>query len=298
MGISFSRGQALGREDLKIYLDSAAGTPVAPAEIYYAIFDYTLGQEVLVGPPNRTPANPSMGEFYANIVIPLDANLGDYRIRWYFRETVGGPLQQAIQEFVVFDKAADPVGIVGVSTQTADLVRRLRILLRDANPDRNYHFRPPTHEDTIRQFNRVFGYIWEDLELFEFLDNGLDMIIAAPPHTPYQSVDQLVMSRPEWRTLLLTGAMYFALNALRLSWIADEFSYSIGGVSLDLDKSSKYESAAQSASEQFDKLLEKAKATLKIVKGLQQYRYGIGIRSSFGPYTGAHILTPAKFAGM
>jgi len=165
------------------------------------------------------------------------------------------------------------------------------------SPDRNYHFRPPTHEETIQQFNRVFGFLWEDEELVEYLDRGLDMVIAAPPRTPFQGIDQLVLYKPEWKTLLLTGAMWFALNALRLNWIVDEFDYSIGGVSLSIDKASKYESAASSASDQFDKMLEKAKLTVKVIKGLQQPKYGIGIRSAFGPYTGAGVLTPAKFIG-
>jgi hypothetical protein len=165
------------------------------------------------------------------------------------------------------------------------------------SPDRNYHFRPPAHEETIQQFNRVFGFLWEDEELVEYLDRGLDMVIAAPPRTPFNDIDQLVLYKPEWKTLLLTGAMWFALNALRLNWIVDEFDYSIGGVSLSIDKASKYESAASSASDQFDKMLEKAKLTVKVIKGLQQPKYGIGIRSAFGPYTGAGVLTPAKFLG-
>jgi hypothetical protein len=74
-------------------------------------------------------------------------------------------------------------------------------------------------------------------------------------------------------------------------------SYSIGGVSLDIDKSSKYESLYQAMSDQFDKQLERAKQTVKIVKGLQQPRYGIGIRSAFGPHTGSGVLTPRKFIG-
>jgi hypothetical protein len=74
-------------------------------------------------------------------------------------------------------------------------------------------------------------------------------------------------------------------------------SYSIGGVSLDLEKSSKYEAAAQFSSDQFDKQLEQAKATINVVKGLQQPRFGIGIRSAFGPYTGRGVLTPRKFIG-
>jgi len=165
------------------------------------------------------------------------------------------------------------------------------------SPDRNYHFRPPTHEETIQQFSRVFGYIWEDIELQEYMLRSLDMISAAPPRTPFSSVDQMVSYRPEWRTLLLTGAMSFALQALRINWIADEFNYSIGGVSLDLDKSSKYEAAYQASADQFDKQLEKAKLTVNIVKGLQQPRFGMGIRSSFGPFLGKGVISPRKFMG-
>ena len=74
-------------------------------------------------------------------------------------------------------------------------------------------------------------------------------------------------------------------------------SYSIGGVNLDLDKASKYESAYQSASDSWDKQLEKAKATVNHTAGLQQPRYGMGIRSSFGPSLGNGVLTPGKFTG-
>ena len=55
-------------------------------------------------------------------------------------------------------------------------------------------------------------------------------------------------------------------------------SYSISGVSLDIDKSSKYLSLKE-------KMLDQAKSSIKIVKGLQQPRYGIGISSALGPYS-------------
>jgi hypothetical protein len=74
-------------------------------------------------------------------------------------------------------------------------------------------------------------------------------------------------------------------------------TYSIGGISLDLDKSSKYESAAQSANEQFNTMLEKAKMTVNVVRGLQQPRFGVGVRSSFGPFSGRGVLSPRKWAG-
>lgn len=305
MSTTFYRGQQLGRNDLNIFLVNAANTPVNAAEISYALYDFTTGQEVLVGIPLRTPANPSVGEYFASIIVPLDANLGDYRIRWTFREIIGGAVQQVVQEFSVSDKAGLSTssasmitgGAINASLIELDLMSRLRILLRDNNPDRNYHFRPPAHEETVQQFSRVFGYIWEDVELQEYIQRSLDMISASPPRTPFSTVDQMVQFRPEWRTLLLTGAMMFAIQALRLNWIADEFDYSIGGVSLSLEKSSKYEGAFSSLSEQFDKQLENSKATVNIIKGLQQPRFGMGLRSAFGPYVGRGVLSPQKFIG-
>jgi len=295
MSVGFLRGQQLGRDDLNIFLTNASGHPSNAAEISYAIYDYTTGQEVLVGSSQRTPVNPSIGEYYASIIVPLDANLGDYRIRWVMRETVGGPIQTVVQEFHVRDR--ETVTPTCFTVAQADLIRRLRILLRDQNPDKFYKFRPPAHEETVDQFSRVFGYIWEDEELAEYLEQSLGMVISAPPRTPFRDVDDLVVSRPEWKTLLLTGGMFWALQALQINWVADEFDYSIGGVSLTIDKSSKYESLKQGASDQFDKQLEKAKATIKYIKGLQQPKYGAGIRSSFGPYTGRGTLTPRKFLG-
>lgn len=298
--VAFFRGQQLGVNDLDICLDNSAGNPVNAAEISYALYDATTGSEVLLGIPRRDPVNDSVGHYYASVIIPLDANIGCYRVRWSFRELVGGPIHQVVQEFNVIDKAVDSAGngmsACFTSCET-ELIRRLRIMLRDNNPDRNYHFRPPAHEETIRQFNRVFGYIWEDYELQEYLQNGLDMVAAAPPRTPIPSCDILVRNYPEWRTLVLNGAMMYALLAMMTNWIADEFDYSIGGVSLSIEKSSKYESAFQATKDNFDTQLDRAKQTVKIVKGLQQPRFGIGIRSSFGPNVGSGVLSPRKFIG-
>jgi hypothetical protein len=74
-------------------------------------------------------------------------------------------------------------------------------------------------------------------------------------------------------------------------------SYSIGGISLDIDKSSKYESLKSNAEDQFQKLLESKERTVKIIRGLRQSRYGVGVRSSFGPITGHGTLTPRKYLG-
>lgn len=110
------------------------------------------------------------------------------------------------------------------------------------------------------------------------------------PITSVNEVDSLIVSYD----LSVPGPENFVLT----NGIVAHNSYSIGGVSLDLDKASKYEGAASSMSEQFDKMLEKAKATVNFTKGLQQPRYGMGIRSAFGPYSGRGVLSPRKFVGL
>lgn len=72
-------------------------------------------------------------------------------------------------------------------------------------------------------------------------------------------------------------------------------TYSIGGISLDIEKSSKYESMKQNAEEQWDKLVEMKARTSKYLRGLQQPRFGRGVRSAFGPYVGRGILSPRNF---
>jgi len=164
-------------------------------------------------------------------------------------------------------------------------------------PDKFYHFRPPEHEGDIGQYNRIFGQIWEDAELLEYLQRSLDWFNMHPPNTAHNvtNLSVLVQQRPDWRTAILWGAIVHACFALSLNWVADEFDYSIGGVSLSIEKSSKYESMKSNAEGQLDKAMEAKARTVKYIRGLQQHRYGIGVRSSFGPNLGRGILSPRNF---
>jgi hypothetical protein len=134
--------------------------------------------------------------------------------------------------------------------------------------------------------------------LKEFLTVSLDAINSYAPQTFYNTLDQLIQHHRNWRSILFTGAMVHAINAITLNWIADEFSYSIGGVSLDLEKSSKYQTMANDAQTRFTDMVTAAKETVKVIRGLKQSRYGIGIRSSFGPSVGRGALTPRRFLGI
>ena len=297
--MTFRRNQELSRANgLNLFLKAKDGTPKNSAEIFYNLYDFTTGQEVLLPPANRVPINATIGEYYAAFIIPIDANIGKYRIRWSFREYTNSPQAQVVQEFAIVDNQTQVISVPGITPIEYDLVRGLRVMLRDGNPARNYRFVPPAGEDSINQYTRVFGYIWEDAELLEFLKVSNDSLNMFPPQTFYETLDQLISEHRNWRTLLFTGAMVHAINALALNWIVDQFQFSIGGVSLDIEKSSKYQGMANDAQARFQEFVTAAKGSVLIVRGLKQSRYGIGIRSSFGPSAGRGSLTPRRFMGV
>jgi hypothetical protein len=298
MSVTFRRGQEIGRTDLSIFTKSRDGRPKNAAEIFYSIYDFTTNCEVLLPPANRVPINAATGEYYANFIVPIDANIGEYRVRWYMREYLNSPQAQVVQKFAIVNDTTQVITVPGITPVEFDLVRGLRIMLRDNNPARNYHFAPPAGEEAVNQFTRVFGYIWEDYELLEFLRISNDSISMYPPQTFYETLDQLMQQHRNWRTLLLTGAMVHAINAIALNWVLEEFGYSIGGVSLDLEKSSKYQSMANDSQNRFQEFIVQAKDTVKVIRGLKQSRYGVGIRSSFGPSVGRGALTPRRFLGI
>ena len=140
MSVTFFHGQQLQATDLKITIRNQSvvpvGVPVDPYYIRYSLFDYTTGIEVLIGNPDQIPATTGVGQYYVGLTIPLDANIGDWIVRWHFNETVFTPLIEVVQEFTVVTK--DIKSSIAQSTTQETLLRRLRIILRDNNPDRNY----------------------------------------------------------------------------------------------------------------------------------------------------------------
>lgn len=289
MSVAYQTGQTLTQEDLKILIRDNIGNLVDPYYIRFSIFDYTTGVEVLIGPPDQIPATMGVGQYYVNITIPLDANIGDWLVRWNFRETSGSPTIQVVQEFNVVAKDVK-TDITSVDSEQL-LVRRLRIMLRDNNPDRNYRFRPPASEKFIQAQAQVFGYVWEDYELYEYLLMAVDYFNTAPPVTGIT----LFQTPDRWRAVILLKSASLACGALALNWIVDEYDYSISGVSLNIEKSSKYQSMRDSFEGEYDKLLDQAKRSIKIAIGLKQPRYGIGISSALGPYSRPGVQSRRNF---
>lgn len=279
MAVAFKKGQPLTEQDLTIAVRDSSGVLFDPSVISYSLFDYTSGVEALIGLPNRQPASPASGIFYVPGTIPLDANIGEWVVRWNMRQHADSPITQVAQRFQVVG-AQVTTEVASTSTEKV-LVGRLRTLLRDNNPDRNYRFRPPNTEKFLQSQTEVMGYLWEDEELYEYLLMSVDTFNSAPPVTGIAISDM----PDRWRTVVLMGAAAHACRAMAMNWAADEFSYSISGVSLEIDKSSKYLSLKENFEGQHEKMLDQAKSSIKIVKGLQQPRYGIGISSALGPYS-------------
>lgn len=290
-GVVYIPGQVLGRGDLDIFIHNADGQRQDAYSISYAIYDNTTGVELLIGSAARTPEHPEVGEYYASFRIPDFAPYGNYVIRWTFRQSAATADVQVVQEFGVMPEGAQTTELARFDSKEQALITSLRVMLRDNDPDRNYHFAPPMSQDALSKQTRVFGYVWTDDELSEALQRGLDTANLYPPQTGF-TIGTLPNN---WRTLVLTGACIFALQALTLNWVHEEFDYSIGGVSLTIDKSSKYQSMMDSLQGRFDKMLEDGHMTIKISKGLQQYRFGVGVRSAFGPSLSAGTLSPRQF---
>jgi hypothetical protein len=235
-----------------------------------------------MGSPVNTPVRISIGQYYAEYQIPADANIGDWVIRWTLQIASNYPVVQSVEQFNVF--GSDAVITVTGDENLDKLIFSLRVLLRDNDPDRNYRFNPPASERTIQGMTQVFGFVWEDYELLEHLYNAVDDFNSRPPVTRITVADLWGDFR-RWRTAILQRAASFACQTMAVNWVLNEFSYSISGVSLDIEKSSKYQAVAEIYIGEWDKLVEAAKDSIKIVKGLRQFRYGIGLTSALGPLT-------------
>jgi hypothetical protein len=229
MASEYHPGTELQRGDLCVFFEDACNVRTNVYEITYSLYYVDPGPpetEILVGYSDRTPVNPEIGEYYAALYIPPDAIVGTYRIRWSFKEANDASLAtEIVMEFEVVAKEATVA--CQYSACVREILWRLRVHLRDQNPDKHYHFRPPEHEGRIGQYNRVFGQIWENEEFLVYLQTALEDWNSKPPETEgLCSLDAVCRSKPNWRGIIITRAMYYALYALAINWVADEFSVS------------------------------------------------------------------------
>lgn len=289
-GVAYYPGQILGPKELYIQITNERGNPADPYSITYAVYDKTTGMEILMGSPANMPVKLSCGKYYANYLIPDRANVGDWVIRWSFVLNQNDTPRSVVQEFAVVQ--TDTVVSSAFHEDERALIRSVRFLLRDNNPDRNYRFVPPDNEKVIQNFTETFGFMWTDEEIYEYLLLAIDAINFCPP---IESHTFATLPR-ELRSMVTMKAASYALTAISINWIHDEFDYNIGGVSLQIEKSSKFQGMGEKLEQEYQTAIERYKDFgVKYVKGIQQPRYGIGVSSALGPFSGRGVQARRNF---
>ena len=291
-GVVYYPGQKLSEKDLYIIVRNNLGNQSDPYNVSYEIFQRIQGLDVLVSPQNQSPLRLGVGHYFANYMIPSDSLAGDYYIRWRFQETPTSEETYAIQEFAV---VTGSVIIESPYTEKGKgLIRKLRFILRDNNPDRNYHFMPPAQEEVIQGFTQKFGFVWEDEELFEYIIFAISDLNNHPPRESW-SIDTLP---DRLYSMVLSHAAATALRALAVNWAHEEWSGDISGVGLSIEKSSKYLSIKENFEAAYERQLTEHKENgVRYITGIRQPRYNVGVTSALGPYSNIGVQNRRNYIG-
>ena len=275
--MSIKQGQTLTKDDLNAFF-YVGGSLSDPFLANYTLFDSTSGIDQIIGLPERTPIKYSTGSYYAPWSVPSDEPIGLHKIQWKYKENATSELKIETEEFEILSSCSGTE--VQYPPQIMYLITQLRVKLRDIDPDRDYHFSPPSNEQAIGGFTQTRGYRWPDFQLFSHLMQAANYINLVPPDTGFS-----LMNYPAvWQPLLLLQAMSYALWDLAILWVNEEFSYSLNGISLDINRSDKYQSMASSLQDQVNQQTELAKKRIHITKGLSQSKYTFARSAALGPW--------------
>jgi hypothetical protein len=238
---------------------------------------------MLVGMPRMVPTRSSQGAYWANISIPTTW-LGVYQIVWYLIQYQGQPENSVYEDFVV--QTVDPtsnsfeapsVTIASKPNTTinyAPAIMYVRELISDENPDRNYHFRPPTPGKVVAGYTTRVGYIWLDSTILRMLDIAISKLNTWNTKNLYGwTLDNIPV---DWGRCAALGAASSCLLKEGARWAADEFSYSLNGVSLDINKSNLYQSLGQTYQQEFNEWAPLITANRPFSAGLRQQRWLLG----------------------
>jgi len=273
--------------------------PVKPTQAY----EYDLHQPVnmqggpplpseglaLVSPPQSIPKRASQGAYFICITVPSTWS-GVFRLVWNLQQYPDGPIDHPYEDFVVQSTdPADPafeapsmlvgptLSIASARTSPAMYAKAIKIvreLLSDTNPDRNYHFRPPTPGRVVAGFTTRVGYIWLDSTILTMLQISISKLnFWNPKNYTNWTLDNIPM---DWGNLAAVGAASLCLSAEGARWAADEFSYSLNGVSLDINKAALYQSLGQTYDTQFNTAAPLLTANRPFSAGLRQQRWLLG----------------------
>ena len=291
MGVAFNRGHQLGPKDLNILLRTVKGILTDVYMLTYTIYRNTAGGSPVIILEDQPAIKERVGVYYAGFTVGETWDTGEHFISWKIVEYPGTDPSYREERFSVEDFCVQVAGPEYTPFER-DLLKKLRHVLRDNNPERNYHFMPPQKKNRVKNFTEQFGFIWEDEELMDFIELAVDWVNLYPPATNFTLTELSNNKQKPWRIIVIIGAAVLAIEAVALNWIADEFGYSIGGVQLDLEKSAKYQAMRDTLEQQLNTMIEQAKATIKITKGLRQARFTTGYQSGYlGPGSAPGVMS-------
>lgn len=281
--IALAQGKQLGPGDLALTVRDEMGAPFAPASISYSIFSVQNGVEALASQPNLTPASNGTGLYHISMTIPTLWN-GPYKLVWYVSRNPGDPINTIYEDFQIvpfnpITNSAEAMSVFlalrpGMDAHTAELVMNVRELLSDTNPDRNYHFRPPTAGKTVAGYTSRVGFIWDDSTIVRMIKLSIAQLNTFNPMNVFSYT---IDSAPnDWAEAACLGAAAKCLTAEAARWVAEEFGYSLNGVSLDLNKSQNYLSLGSAYSAEFQQWAPMITANRPASVGLRQSRWLLG----------------------
>jgi len=282
--VILASGGTLGRGDLSILVRDGQGRVTDPAFISYDIFKVNeKGEEALVTPPQSVPRRASQGSYFVDITIPTVWD-GVFKLVWHLQEFQDSPHNQVFEDFRVariipaHSSEEAPSALISprqvVDKYTASIVMMVRELLTDTNPDRNYHFRPPTPGKVVAGYTDRAGYIWTDETIIRLVKNNISRANTWNPRTYYGYTLETLSD--DWANFVALGAAASCLSNEGARWAADEFSYSLNGVSIDLPKTQLYSALAQQYRAEWDEWAPRITAIRPFSAGLRQQRWILG----------------------
>jgi hypothetical protein len=301
MSTVFVPNRRLSQGDLNLIVRDERGMMYDPYLITYSIF-HKVGrdasapnfpgidvpppqssdseQKVLVYGPNAQPNCAGAGLYWVDIEIPSGWQ-GEYELVWYLNRDDQAPVERVYEEFNVVtmniqktSHEAPSIGLAknpSLTPKIANLVMQVRELLSDENPDRNYHFRPPTAGRAIAGYSQRVGFIWIDKTIIRMLNLSVAYLNTINPQVMYNYTLQNVPD--SWAQACCVGAAAHCLSKEAARWAADEFSYSLNGVSLDINKAQTYQGLAGSYMEEFKEWAVPIAATKPHSVGLRQSHF-------------------------
>lgn len=276
-------GKTLAPGDLSLMVRDSANSPVTPASLNYTIFAKDAdGNTSLISQPRLAPVLQEVGLYYVAMTLPTSWADGDYQLVWYLQQSPGEAEVQITEDFSILavkpgtGSLDAPSVLMAKKLQTtekvADLIMSVRELLSDTNPDRNYHFRPPTAAKTVAGYTTRVGYIWTDQTILRMLKLAVAQINTANPKNLYSHKVE-TLTDDNWAQAAALGAAAKCLTAEAARWIADEFGYSLNGVSLDLEKSAKYQGLGETYNAEFKEWMVPLTANRPASVGLRQMKF-------------------------